>query len=455
MKEDELKVWAEQFRRFAKTKGTKSLELTERWREQNFSDQEIISILESLVNPWLSAERRKSGLNWLNLSRLKNYLSIDQRNFEFWLFCELAGLEYFAPRLHHITSIRGKGISEIPERIGRLCNLRRLYSYGGKYSVKAGNVLTQIPESIGECRQLRSIQISHHGLQELPKSIGQLRKLRKLALYKNQLKTLPEEIGNLQKLTYLDLSSNQITHLPESIGNLPSKCFISLLDNPLEVFPKTIQSIEISTEQWNCHKEEIIASKHLKYCQLHYTKEMNLEDLFLLDPAVDIGLIFSSKTIEKFPKELKGLVNLCVLTIDYCAVQIPEWFSAFQRLEELHLQLIDPIEFPKEILSCQKLRHLTVCSNFDRPLRKIPEDIGKLQLLETLNLKENSLKELPDSLWRLHNLRELDLSMNRFSEISGEILNLKKLRSLNLKYNSIDKESLKIFRLFLKRGLMY
>ena len=217
-----------------------------------------------------------------------------------------------------------------------------------------------------------------------------------------------------------------------------------------------VQSVEITAEQWMRHREAIVASKHLKYCRIRHSKEMDLQELFLLDTTVAIGLVFY-QTIEAFPEELRGLRNLRYLHIDAYGfqVKIPPWFSEFQQLESLHLVSTESGEFPREILECHNLLDLSICTNFTDPLQEIPEDIGKLKNLETLNLKENNLRGLPDSLWTLSNLRELDLSLNRFSTISDEVLQLQQLKKLNLKFNPMNKENLRMLRSSLKRRLIY
>ena len=45
-------------------------------------------------------------------------------------------------------------------------------------------------------------------------------------------------------------------------------------------------------------------------------------------------------------------------------------------------------------------------------LKKIPESIGNLQMLQTLNLSHNSLKDLPDKLSNLSRLKTFDISYN-------------------------------------------
>jgi Leucine-rich repeat (LRR) protein len=77
------------------------------------------------------------------------------------------------------------------------------------------------------------------------------------------------------------------------------------------------------------------------------------------------------------------------------------------------------------------------CNNFDGP---IPEEIGKLILLYTLNLSHNALTgQIPQSLGKLSNLESLDLSSN---ELSGKIPvqladDLIFLSVLNLSFNQL------------------
>ena len=45
-------------------------------------------------------------------------------------------------------------------------------------------------------------------------------------------------------------------------------------------------------------------------------------------------------------------------------------------------------------------------------LKKIPETIGSLAMLQTLNIASNSLKELPESLSKLARLKTFDVTYN-------------------------------------------
>ncbi len=67
-------------------------------------------------------------------------------------------------------------------------------------------------------RQLAEVlDLSHEGITQLPEQIGQLVDLRELHLHENQLSTLPEQIGQLANLEAIFLDGNRLERLPRSI----------------------------------------------------------------------------------------------------------------------------------------------------------------------------------------------------------------------------------------------
>jgi internalin A len=123
-------------------------------------------------------------------------------------------------------------LSELPESIGNLTNLKHLNL--------SRNQLNALPESIGNLTKLTHLYLSRNQLNALPESIGNLSNLIDLSLSVNQLNTLPESIGNLTKLTHLYLYNNQLNALPESIGNLTSLTHLYLYSNQLNALPESI-----------------------------------------------------------------------------------------------------------------------------------------------------------------------------------------------------------------------
>ncbi|KAI9489417.1 hypothetical protein BDB00DRAFT_747387, partial [Zychaea mexicana] len=68
-------------------------------------------------------------------------------------------------------------------------------------------------------------------------------------------------------------------------------------------------------------------------------------------------------------------------------------------------------------------------------LTHLPDAIGSLINLTTLQLAHNQLVEIPDTICGLINLTDLDLGHNRLTRVSPHIGHLKKLAHLNLNHN--------------------
>jgi hypothetical protein len=68
--------------------------------------------------------------------------------------------------------------------------------------------------------------------------------------------------------------------------------------------------------------------------------------------------------------------------------------------------------------------------------KRIPESIGNLRNLEILKVNDSNLTTLPESIGNLTNLKELNLYMNKLTSLPETIGSLIDLRILNLSYNT-------------------
>ncbi len=75
-----------------------------------------------------------------------------------------------------------------------------------------------IGEYVKRCECKPVIQCRSICFQRIPQTIGNLKKLRLLDLEENKLEQLPLEIGFLRELTKLVVQSNQLSSLPRAIG---------------------------------------------------------------------------------------------------------------------------------------------------------------------------------------------------------------------------------------------
>jgi internalin A len=198
-------------------------------------------------------------------------------------------------------------------------------------------------------------------LTELPESIGQLKQLRKLDLGhdwqknkedKNRLTTLPESLGQLTQLTSLNLSDNQLTTLPPSLGQLTQLEKLDLYGNQLIALPKSLG---------NLHK--------LTWLRL--------------------GTQNSGNPFGTIPEVVHELNQLETLTVSECQLKfLPSWISEFIKLKQFAASGNRITDLPSSITRLEHLEYLVFNNN---QLTDIPTSLAQLEHLETLNLDENPL----------------------------------------------------------------
>ena len=133
-------------------------------------------------------------------------------------------LEEVPPSLGELVQLeklelRGNYLRKFPTIIRQLTNLE-IISFGFNnyddipiwfrklyyFSIIKSNLITSIPNWIGQLSNLSSLDIADNKLSALPDGIGQLSKLSSLSIHNNQLTALPDWIGQLSYLSSLDIS---------------------------------------------------------------------------------------------------------------------------------------------------------------------------------------------------------------------------------------------------------
>lgn len=116
------------------------------------------------------------------------------------------------PWLTHLD-MTGVGLLSLPEDIDTILpNIEELLIFD--------NQIESIPDSIGQLKQLRMLDISINPLTTLPASVGMLQNLRSLFVGTCSLQTLPAELGQCRSLQQLHAENNQINTIPASLQNL-------------------------------------------------------------------------------------------------------------------------------------------------------------------------------------------------------------------------------------------
>ncbi|MCP4221171.1 MAG: hypothetical protein GY765_41460 [bacterium] len=115
--------------------------------------------------------------------------------------------------------------------------------------------------------------------------------------------------------------------------------------------------------------------------------------------------------------------------------ELPDSIGNLTQLESLDLSGNQLTKFPDSIGNLTQLESLNLSGN---QLTKFPDSIGNLTQLKSLNLKDNQLPKLPDTIGNLTQLGELNLSINCLSKLPESIGNLTKLVYLSLTKNNLN-----------------
>lgn len=155
----------------------------------------------------------------------------------------------------------GNQLSELPQEIGNLKNLLCLDVSENRlerlpeeisgltsltYLVISQNLLETIPEGIGKLKKLSILKLDQNRLTQLPEAIGDCENLTELVLTENRLLTLPKSIGKLKKLSNLNADRNKLVSLPKEIGGCCSLTMFCIRDNRLTRLPAEVsQAVEL------------------------------------------------------------------------------------------------------------------------------------------------------------------------------------------------------------------
>lgn len=141
--------------------------------------------------------------------------------------------------------LRDMKLTELPESIGQLKQLRKLdLGHDRQKKVADKNQLTTLPDSLGQLTQLQTLDLSENQLTTLPEFLGNFIQLQNLDLYKNSLIALPQSLDRLTQLQSLDLYGSKINVLPSWLGAFTKLKRLALWAMKLETVPEWIGNLK-------------------------------------------------------------------------------------------------------------------------------------------------------------------------------------------------------------------
>ncbi|KAA0190215.1 hypothetical protein FBUS_03522 [Fasciolopsis buskii] len=304
----------------------------------------------------------------------------------------------------------------------------------------SGNPLGQIPDEISYLRQLRCLIAKHMGLQTIPNQLTNCNRLQVLNLYGNQITTLPEELHKLQRLEQLYLDCRNFIKVVTTHNKQMSKSFgPNLSARTPNLF---VQSLPKSLQTVLTDRE----SEHPGPAE-----DMNRASRSIIEKIKTLLKKGKMKSLH-LPNVIFRLKSIRFLRLEQSSLNVlPENLGVMKLLESLNLAGNYFRQIPSELSGLHRsLKYLDLSDNILADgYNSLPAGFGKqLPNLTHLRMKHMGLREIePESMVGFKRLRVLDLSENKITSIPDEMNELPELYSLDLSKNRLTELPISVCQL--------
>ncbi|GJP37559.1 hypothetical protein CLOM_g21956 [Closterium sp. NIES-68] len=304
-----------------------------------------------------------------------------------------------------------------------------------------------IPPSIGRLASLTSLHLVARGVKLLPDTFTSLQSLRRLVLDMSKLEDLPRDIRKMTLLESLHLEKcYKLESLPESLSQLAGFTRLSISDCDSLQLPGSLTSLSfLEIRNHDMYSTLLLPEGLGKLPALETLLVDTVEDL-TPDLLESIGQLQRLKLLSltdysgvvTLPRSLSLPTSLTGLNLEVKTLSVlPDDIGLLPKLQSLNLKetygaeglsltsLPDSITLATALqtLSLERLRNLT----------SLPEDFGQLAALETLRMADlPELTHLPESFGNLPNLQDLKIDdcprLQQLPESFGNLPNLQDLK---------------------------
>lgn len=310
---------------------------------------------------------------------------------------------------------------------------------------KKCNGLKSIPEEIGKLKKLERLYIANGEIETLPAGMAELESLLELEIYNcPMMKTCPEVIGQLPKLEVLNMGSN-----PQMLDGQPEKVIDLLSKGPAA---ELIQIIYLNKGNMQVLDGEAIS--RMKKIGLLDLSDNRIETITAPFGA-EVGpvqLYLGNNRLSSFPVDENGI---------FCRMDDIETFSVtnnlFTELPDIFsaksIFIMGSVDFSFNHISgvqnagngYKGLNVTTLTLNNNAELTEFPACFAQSgSIISNYALRGCSLESFEKGAFvgdKVVNIQSLDLSYNHLTSVSDELIatNVPYLYGVDLSYNRLPK----------------
>ncbi|TGK34862.1 hypothetical protein EHQ12_06135 [Leptospira gomenensis] len=227
----------------------------------------------------------------------------------------------------------------------------------------------------------------------------------RLDLSSQGIAVLPKEVERMRNLEKINLENNKLLTLPKEIGSLQNLRELRLEGNlRFKTFPREIGQLKNL-------KELYVSSEEVGDMIEQISPLQDLESLRLRNTRINPF---------EFAETILCILGICThIEIPYLSSEkIPNTIGGLKNLRTLDIEGYSFQTLPKEISGLKELKKMRITQT---NLVSLPSEISRLEKLEEIDLSFNALETLPKSIGDLKNLKTLDLSFNKLTRLSVEL----------------------------------
>ncbi|ANQ52290.1 hypothetical protein MY04_4955 [Flammeovirga sp. MY04] len=355
-----------------------------------------------------------------------------------------------------------------------------------KIIIENNKTLTEFPKELKAFKYLRRIVLMGCNISEIPEFVTQFDSLEEIAVGSNPIDELPEFISRIKTLKAININSTNISEIPNSFSKLPIEG-IFLKNSKIEGIPEICYQWKNTLNSIYLNDLNELPSNIKEFKKLERLR-VSLNSFKYLDTIENLRFLFLNNSSAKYlPENFGNLEKLESIEFRNCKnlVKIPNSIGKIEKLWGLMLTNCERLTaLPKglqnvnigvlELTGCHQLKtvpkglqagtiraentnwksmpsgifssgantlwvtghqitditgignmyNLEFCNLSNGKIQKIPDDIGRLKVLISLNVEHNQIKYLPPALKNCPNLTSVRTFGNPVFDMSKiDVLN--------------------------------